>query len=56
MDARLPGARGGVRTVWDNVALVAQLRCPLMVIHGLQDSVVPVTKGARAAQTRARER
>jgi len=36
-----------VRTRYDNVAKVARLRMPLLVLHGERDEVVPFAQGRR---------
>ena len=36
---------GWVRTRYDNLAKVADLSMPLLVIHGTEDSTVPLSQG-----------
>jgi fermentation-respiration switch protein FrsA (DUF1100 family) len=38
---------GLVRTRYDNLAKVAGLRCPLLVVHGERDEIVPFAQGRR---------
>ena len=34
-----------IPNVWDNTAAVKELACPLILIHGLVDTVVPTAQG-----------